>query len=239
LETLSLTLHPFNIADSAPQTSAQVASQLTAAVEGIATLAQCYQLPARHAAMPQVRKQVPALAALVDFWWQGVHQDLEPFCLTPRWQQWVHASLLPMVYWAYQLPRTRCCRRKAKIHKAFEAVQAAFAPHPITQRLAPHILAEWQAWATDRVKVFQRASSAVEGRNGLLSQLHHNQRGLPQRRYRVWTVGHNFDCHAADGKTPASRFFRRPFPDLFETVLSHIEALPQPRRRKHQVTLCH
>ena len=239
LETLSLTLHPFNIADSAPQTSAQVESQLTAAVEGIATLAQCYQLPARHAAMTKVRKQVPALAALVDFWWQGVYQDLEPFCLTPRWQQWVHASLLPMVYWAYQLPRTRCRRRKAKIHKAFEAVQAAFAQHPITQRLAPHILAEWQVWATDRVKVFQRASSAVEGRNGLLSQLHHNQRGLPQRRYRVWTVLHNFDCHAADGTTPALRFFRRPFPDLFETVLSHIEALPQARRRKHQVALCH
>jgi Family of unknown function (DUF6399)/IclR helix-turn-helix domain len=239
LERLSLTLHPFNIADSAPRTSAQVESPLTAAVEGLVTLAQRYQLPARHAAMTPVRKQVPALAALVDFWWHGVHQDLEPFCLTPRWQQWVHEYLLPMVYWAYQLPRTRCRRRKTKIQEAFEAVQAAFAQHPITQRRAPHVLAEWQTWATDRVKVFQRASSAVEGRNGVLSQLPHNQRGLPQRRYRAWTVLHNFDCHAADGTTPASRFFRRPFPDLFETVLSQIEALPQPRRRRHQVALCH
>ena len=34
LETLSLTLHPFRIADSAPQTSAQVASHLQAAVAG-------------------------------------------------------------------------------------------------------------------------------------------------------------------------------------------------------------
>jgi hypothetical protein len=48
-------------------------------------------------------------------------------------------------------------------------------------------------------------------------------------------VLHNFDGRAADGTTPASRFFRRPFPDLFETVFSYIEALPQPRRRKHQV----
>ena len=81
---------------------------------------------------------------------------------------------------------------------------------------------------------FQRASSAVEGRNGALSQLHHNQRGLPKRRYKVWTVLHNFDCRAPDGTTPAARFFRREFPDLFETVLSHIEALPQPRGRKRQ-----
>ena len=33
VETLSLTLHPFSISDSTPQTSAQVESQLQAAVE--------------------------------------------------------------------------------------------------------------------------------------------------------------------------------------------------------------
>jgi len=237
LETLSLTLHPFCVADSTPQTSAQVERQLTAAVEGIVALAQRYQLPTRHAAMTKVRTQVPALAALVDFWWQGVHQDLEPFGLASRWQQWVHECLLPTVYWATQVPRTRCCRRKATIQEALETVRAVFEQHPITQRLAPQVLAAWRAGATDRVKAFQRASSAVEGRNGVLSQLHHNQRGLPKRRYKVWTVLHNFDCHAADGTTPASRFFRRPFPDLFETVLSQIEALPQPRRGKRQVAL--
>lgn len=75
LETLSLTLHPFRISDSAHQTSAQVESQLQATVEAIEALAQCHQLPARPDAMTKVRKQVPALAALVDFWWQGVHQD--------------------------------------------------------------------------------------------------------------------------------------------------------------------
>jgi hypothetical protein len=74
---------------------------------------------------------------------------------------------------------------------AWQAAQAAFDRHTITQRLAPHILAEWQAWATDRVKAFQRASSAVEGRNGFLSQMHHNHRGLPKQRYKVWTVLHN------------------------------------------------
>jgi len=239
LESLSHTLHPFRLSDSMPQTSAQVESQLTAVVEGIAALAQRYQLPARHKAMAKVRTQVPALAALVDFWWQGVRQDLEPFGLAPRWQQWVHEYLLPMVYWAYQEPRTRGRRRKAKIQEALAAVRAACEQHPITQRLAPHVLVEWQAWATDRVKAFQRASSAVEGRNGMLSQLHHNQRGLPRQRYKVWTVLHNFDCRAADGTTPASRFFRQTFPDLFETVLSHIEVLPRSRQRKEEGALCH
>ncbi len=239
LETLSLTLHPFRLVDSTPQTSAQVAIRLQATIEAIEMFAQHHRLPARPNAMLKVRKPVPALAALVDFWWQGVQQDLAPFLLSPRWRQWVHEGLLPMVYWDRQLARTRCRRRKAKIQAAWETVRATFTQHALTQRLAPAVLAEWQAWATERVHAFQRASSAVEGRNGYLSQMHHNHRGLPRRRSKVWTVLHNFDCHAADGTTPASRFFRRTFPDLFETVLSHIEALPQPRRRKHQVALKH
>jgi hypothetical protein len=90
---------------------------------------------------------------------------------------------------------------------------------------------EWQAWAIERVNVFQRAASAVEGRNGYLSQMQHNQRGLPKQRYKVWTVLHNFDCRAAEGTTPAARFFGQSFPDLFETALSHIDALPRPRQR--------
>jgi hypothetical protein len=237
LETLSLTLHPFGIFDSAPQTSAQVDSRLQAEVEAIEVLARHHQLPAHHDAINKVRKQLPALAALVDFWWQGVGQDLAPLVLSPRWQQWVHECLLPMVYWDEQVSRTRCRRRKAKMQQALEEVRTAFERHAITQRLAPQVLAAWKAWATDRVKAFQRASSAVEGRNGSLSQLHHNQRGLPKQRYKVWTILHNFDCHAADGTTPAARFFRRPFPDLFETVLSHIEGLPRSRQRTHNVAL--
>jgi hypothetical protein len=43
--------------------------------------------------------------------------------------------------------------------------------------------------------------------------------------------------YAGDGTTPAVRFFRQSFPDLFETVVSHIEALPRPQQRKHDVTL--
>jgi hypothetical protein len=237
LETLSLTLHPFCLADSTPQTSDQVASRLYAAVEAIEALARRQQLPARPRAMTKVRKQIPALAALVDFWWQGVWQDVEPFVLSPRWRQWVQECLLPLVYWEHRVAHTRCPRRKTKMVQALEAVRTAFDTHAITRGLDCQVLEEWQAWARLRVQVFARASSAVEGRNGYLSQMHHNQRGVPKRRYKVWTVLHNFDCRAADGTTPAARFFGRSFPDLFETVLSHIEALPRPRQREHASVL--
>jgi hypothetical protein len=173
------------------------------------------------------------VSALVDFWWQMVEHDLEQVALTPRWKEWIEELLLPRLYWQEQLSRTRCSRRRVKIAQALKAVQAPFETHPCTQRLAPEVRAGWQAWAAEWAKAFQRASSVVEGRNGYLSQMHHNHRGLPKRRYKVWTVLHNFDCYASDGTTPATRFFRREFPDLFETILSQVDDVPRPRRR-HQ-----
>jgi hypothetical protein len=105
LETLSLTLHPFDISDAAPQTSAQVQSRLQAAIEAIEALAARHQLPNRYDTMKKVRKPLPALAALVDFWWEGVEQDLEPLDLSPMGRRWARECLLPLVYWTHQAAR--------------------------------------------------------------------------------------------------------------------------------------
>jgi Family of unknown function (DUF6399)/IclR helix-turn-helix domain len=239
LEALSLTLHPFTLRDSTPQTSVQVYTQLQATIDAIDQLAQEQQLPARHDPLKKVRNQLPALAALVDFWWAGVEQDLEQAASSAPWRAWAKECLLPVVYWEHRIAHTRCARRKATMRQACETVRATFHTHALTLQLPAQALEAWHTWATQQVQAFQRASSAVEGRNGTLAQLHHNQRGLPKRRYKVWTVLHNFDCRAADGTTPAARFFRRAFPDLFETVFAHIEVLPRARQRKTEVALCH
>ena len=118
-----------------------------------------------------------------------------------------------------------------------KAVEEVVETHALTQQLALDVLAGWKAWAAEHARAFQRASSAVEGRNGCLSQLHHNQRGLPKRRYKVWTALHNFDCRASDGTTPASRFFIHAFPDLFETVVSKIDDLPRSRQRTQALAI--
>jgi hypothetical protein len=188
-------------------------------------------------ALDKVRKQRVGVSALVDFWWQGVWQDMQQMTLTPMWTRWIEEVLLPLMYGQQQVSRTRCPRRKAKLLQALEAVQDTFDRHPITRQLGPDVLEEWKAWATNQAKAFQRTSSAVEGRHGDLSQMPHNHRGLPKRRYKVWTVLHHFDCRASDGTTPASRFFRRGFPDLFETLVSNVDDLPQPRQRHQSMAL--
>jgi hypothetical protein len=231
LANVSRILHPWRLADSTRQTSQEVEEQLGTELEAIETLLEANRLPIKKDILDKVRKQLAGISALVDFWWQTVHQDLAQLAMTPQWTQWVDEFLLPLMYCQEQLRRTRCPGHKAQIALVLQAVEEAFARHACTRQLKPEVLAGWKAWAAEHAKAFQRASSAVEGRNGYLSQMQHNHRGLPMRRYQVWTVLHNFDGRAADGTTPASRFFRRSFLDLFESVLSQIEELPMPRQR--------
>ena len=162
---------------------------------------------------------------------------MEQAALSAPWRTWARDVLLPWGYWEHPGAHTRCARRKAQLRKALEASQTAFATHVRTPRLPRQALEAWQAWASPPARALQRTSSAVEGRHGALSHMQHKPRGLPKRRYTVWTVLHTFDGRAADGTTPASRFFRRTLPDLFETVLSHLEVLPRSRQRKHDGVL--
>jgi len=239
LSNLSRILHPWRLSDSRRQTSKEVKAQLRAELQAIETLLETNGLPLKKDTLDKVQKQLAGISALIDFWWQTVRQDLTQLAMTPRWSQWAEDLLLSLMYWQEQRHRTRCPGQKAQVALVLQAVEEAFERHPYTRQLEPELLADWKAWAAAHAKAFQRASSAVEGRNGYLSQMQHNHRGLPTRRYRVWTVLHNFDSRAADGTTPASRFFRRPFPDLFESVLSQIDELPMPRQRRQVLEASH
>ena len=201
------------------------------------TLIASHGVPAKKKTLEKVFKHLAGLAALVDLWWQTVQGDVEHMALPPRWQQWVDELLLPLMSWQHRWSHTRCADQKAPIARALKTLQDAFEQHPCTGRLEPAVLAAWKAWAGDHAKAFQRASSAVEGRKGYVSQMQHNQRGLPKGRSPVWTALHNFDGRASDGTTPASRFFRRGFPDLFESVLSHIDDFPLPRQRQQALAV--
>ena len=65
--------------------------------------------------------------------------------------------------------------------------------HPFTQQLDVEARQQWVEWACWICAKYQRTSSAVEGRNGYLSRLHHASRGLDGQTLAVLTGIHNFD----------------------------------------------
>ena len=145
---------------------------------------------------------------------------------------WVREYLLQVIYWQQQASRTKNPNLRKDYQAAYIRAKQNFEQHPFTQNLNQKDREQWWNWGIWIVSKFQRSSSAVEGRNGYLSQIHHNRRGLSSKRLKVATVIHNFALKRNDGSTAAERLFGQQFPDLFEYLVENIGELPQPRKSR-------
>lgn len=85
------------------------------------------------------------------------------------------------------------------------------------------------------VEVFQRSSSCVEGRNGVLSLLMHRFHNLEEKTLRVLSIVHNFGVQRTDGTTAAERFFESKHSDLFEYLVTNVRIPARPKRQHHDL----
>ncbi len=118
---------------------------------------------------------------------------------------------------------------------AWQNAQVTYVTHPLTRTMSEKDLDRWISWGERAGGNFHRASSAAEGRNGYLSQSHHNGRGLTYRRLRALTAIHNYGIKRRDGGTPAQRLYGERFPDMFEWLTEQMGALPLPRKARKRV----
>jgi len=232
LHQLTTTVHPFAMHLGLPQTSTQVEAQLQAQTQALKRLKHTHQLLDRPGSLLKFERQWHDLSAGIDLWWDWVRQRLRAQGCKQATRDWVEQALLPALYWQQQATRTKTPTLKAAYQVAAQQAHATLLGHPITAALEEEPFKQWQAWALDMVTKFQRTSSAVEGRNGYLSQMHHNRRGLSSQRLRVMTTIHNFHLRRADGTTAAQRLFGQASPDLFEWLVHQMPNLPQARCRK-------
>jgi hypothetical protein len=231
LHQITTAVHPFNIRQGLKQTSAQVEVQLRHQLTELTMLKKRHHFPDKMGCLPKVERQLKDLSASIDIWWDWVQHHLKEqsdrsLC------SWVQNALLPTLYWEQQTRRTKTPVLKALYQQAYQQSKIMLMADPLTSKLSPEQFAQWQTWATWMVTKFQRASSAVEGRNGYLSQIHHNRRGLSAQRLGVMTTIHNFYLKRSDGSTAAERLFGKSSPDLFEWLILEMPDLPQARRRK-------
>lgn len=230
LQSLSLQIHPFELETQQWRMASELPGALAPELEKLSTLAQTYGTEKAHQAIATFTKQIPDLGIGLSAWWQWVHEALNAQTNSPEVKAWVLHSLLPWAYWQQQADKTRHPTLKAAYRQATEQAQAKLLAAAIPQQMDALQGQKWLVWAQDMASKYQRTSSAVEGRNGYLSRLHHSSRGFSPQSLQVLTIIHNFDLKRADGTTAAQRLFGQPFPDLFEWVLEQSSELPLPRQ---------
>lgn len=231
LHNFSKAVHPFSTDDNSPLTTEDVVKALLLTLCALRALAEEYGIKDTKKGLGKAEKQIREIAALIDVWWLWVKESTAHFGLNAEKADWLLYFFLPVVYWQIQLQRTSSEPLRYAYETAYEEALARLDSHPLTSDISEEETARWYSWANWIVMKFQRTSSAVEGRNGTLSRMNHNQRSVSVKRLKALTVIHNFDIKRKDGTTAAERLFGEKFPDLFEWIVEKMEDLPLPRDR--------
>lgn len=233
-EAISRSIHPFNLSSGVPQDETAILATLKQESDDLETLAKTRGIKDPKNKLRKFRRQHETLSQHVSTWWVWVHALLADLDTDKPLRNWVTHRLMPVVYWHCHAKKTKKPDDRRLYRAAWKTAVEAFDDDAITQSLPPETVEHWLQWCEDKITHFQRTSSAVEGRNGCLSQMYHNRRGLTEPRLTALTVIHNYGMFRADGSTPANRLYGQDFPDLFEWLLSEMGALPLPRKRRQK-----
>lgn len=238
LQGISDDVHPFSVLDNSINDAETIVQRLEGRAQALGALAEEQGIADSNNTLNKLRNQFEALAVVsVSFWWSWVHETLLSIGIdNTELEQWLTTTLLPVTYWHHKMRQTKNGNAKEKYRKAWESASATFHAHPMSAQLPASEIQRWLLWAESMSRQFQRSSSAVEGRNGCLSQMVHNGRGLSEKRLKALTVIHNYDIRREDGSTAAMRLFNTQFPDLFLWLLDRMGELPLPRKRRERLS---
>ena len=228
-------IHPFSILDNTCNDSDTVISGLEQRAQAFEKIAQSQKIDDPKRIMRKFRNQFKDLAINVEFWWRWVAEILTDLAVDDVTQHWLTHTLLPVVYWHQQLHKAKNPKQREKYQQAWQRAVHALQADTFSATLSESELQRWLAWAEWMARKFHRSSSAVEGRNGFLSQMYHNGRGLTEKRLRALTVIHNYGLKRLDGTTAGMRLFDREFPDLFSWLVTEMGELPLPRKGRERV----
>ena len=235
LQAIAEEVHPFSPEQTACTTADSVAVGLEKRAQAIESLAVSEGIADKHSVMKKFRAQIAALSIHVGVWWLLVETILLNLSVDTATQHWLKESLLPVLYWHHQMHKTQNCAHRIDYRDAWQRAVCHFEADQFRLGLSTSKLEHWVQWGEWMVRQFHRSSSAVEGRNGRLSQMYHNGRGLTKKRLAALTVIHNYGLKRADGTTAAERLFGSPFPDVFEWLISQMGELPLPRKPRELI----
>jgi len=237
LQGIAEEVHPFSLTDNTIKSAKEVEEGLENRVQALEKIAKEQGIKNNTKVPKKLRNQFEALSVSVSFWWAMVLETLQHLSISKedlKLKNWLLSILLPVVYWHYKYRQTKHSTTKEKYYNAWKLASEAFQAHSFTLQLSEDKICDWLIWAENLVPQFQRSSSAVEGRNGCLSQMYHNGRGLTEKRLKALTVIHNYGIKRHDHSTAAMRLFNTEFPDLFSWLLDEMGELPLPRKARQR-----
>ncbi len=120
LHLLSISVHAFNIAASARQTSAQIQNLLTGIVRLIEQILRECDIDDKKKRLQKFSKQIKGIASLTDSWWVWVEESLNSYQINDDLRKWLTEILLPYIYWKKQFTRTKNPKLQQSYKEAYK-----------------------------------------------------------------------------------------------------------------------
>ena len=226
--------HPYALDSGRAQPAERLAPRLEDVWRRLNALADSADLPTRaREHLAKAQRLTTELLATLTFFFATLLAKIEALNLPLAVHEAVIEQLIPAIY--LERVASRSTRAESR-HRLRTLSQQLLKPlrqpvHPL-QQLAPTLQARIEQVAAECADLFQRSSSAVEGRNGQLSLFHHGRHRLSDNKLAALTAVHNFHIRRLDGTTAAERFFGRAHVPLFEQLIDRVPLPPPPRQRR-------
>jgi hypothetical protein len=121
-------------------------------------------------------------------WCHYVSNSLDGSIYYVEEKEWAFNLVLPLVYWKLQKKKSKSKEIQKYTHKAYKVALQQYNPQALTHSLENPDKYMWFYGVKSMASMFQRTSSAIEGRKGWLSQMHFAARGLTADRVNVQTT---------------------------------------------------
>jgi len=178
--------------------------------------------------LEKARRAFSATVDYLKFFFVFLEAFINDLTLTPTEEQYFRDIIFPLSY--FRLIWKKASKRvKEKYQQTLNELEEKIRAGPWTEEQKSLLMKAGKELA----EVFQRSSSCVEGRNGVLSLNHHRFHRLNSRSLKALTIVHNFDVRRSDGTTAAERFFGKQHDNLFEFLIANVRIPGQPWNQKN------
>ena len=234
MNNFSLILHPYYDGNKS-NNSIKVKDDIKDEISKIKNIISECNIKDKYNLLKKTENQVDSLVGVIDQWHDIIDVHIENLSLSIEVKNWFRNYLLPKTYWQSAINKTSYSLTKNRLREQLSKCNI----NKIAKLdvINPELFKKLKYKAGELCRKFQRTSSQVEGRNGYLSMINHNQRGFDEDRLKVLTVIHNFDIYGIDGKTPAERLFgdKIKHDKIIDYLIQNFGDLPLPRKRIVQV----
>lgn len=226
---ISQCYHPFDLTTGQLRTADTVSNELNEHFAQIDHLADELSLSQKcRAHINKARRVLPRMVQTVTFYHEICSERVQALGMSKDAEQlvyrWISARYVQLVASRASTSASRTkLRQQADELRLSQQQLAELGQHATNLGID----SEQLRWLVeDCAQLFQRSSSAVEGRNSYLDLFHHGHHRLSDRKLTSLTVVHNFFKRRSDGSTAAQRFFEQSHPDLFAYLLEQMPPLP-------------